>query len=35
VPDYANVLFKVVAIFDVINRVPETTVAFESLRALA
>jgi len=27
VPDYANVLFKVVAIFGVINRVPATTPA--------
>jgi len=34
VPDYANVLFKVVAIFGVTNRVPETTVALKSLNHL-
>jgi len=30
-PDYANVLFKVVAIFGVINRVPATTPAHNLL----
>jgi len=37
VPDYTNVLVKVVAIFGVINRVPATTPAqrFLSLRSCA